>query len=120
MYARHALGSGRGWLRVGYGFRVEVDSSCSHEEGRLPQAYVYAWANGEEIEREGLDVIRERKLSSLELITSRAEESIDKIEKLVRQQLAKVLADLDGKAGLFTPKQRMAVRSLARAIEAAS
>lgn len=116
LYARHSLGSGHGWLRIGYGFRVEVDSSCSHEKERLPNAYVYAWANGQEIQRQGLDLVRQRKLSSFELITARAEESIDKVERLVRRQLATVLADLGERPELLTPKQRMAVRSLGRVL----
>jgi hypothetical protein len=60
LYARHALGSGPGWLRVGYGFRIVVDPSSSHETGHLPETYVYAWANGQEIERQKLDLLREK------------------------------------------------------------
>jgi hypothetical protein len=117
LYARHALGSGSGWLRVGYGFRIEVETSSSHEAGQLPDTYVYAWANGQEIQRQGLDLLREKKLNSFELITSHAEESIDKVEQLVRQQLEKLMADLCDTPKILSPKQKMAIRSLARSLK---
>lgn len=116
-YARHALGSGAGWLRLGYGFRIEVESSNSHEAGHLPKTYVYAWANGQEIERQGLHLQCEKKLSSIELITSHAEESIDKVELLVKQQLEKLMADLCANPKILSVKQKMAVRSLAGAFK---
>ena len=108
--ARHALGNGKGWLRIGYGIWLDVDGSSSHEKGKHPKTGVYAWANCAEFEGDWIE--SEHKLSSFDLITVKAEDSMDKLEVHVRKQLHKVIVELLERAKSLTPKQRKAAELL--------
>lgn len=110
VFARHALGNEKGWLRIGYGIWLDVDGSASHEKGRHPKTSVYAWANCAEFAGDWIEF--EHKLSSFDLITVKAEDSMDKLESHVRSQLHKVIVELLERAKSLTPKQRKAAKLL--------
>jgi hypothetical protein len=114
LFARHALGSGADWLRVGYGFQIELGARDPGRSSELPATYVYAWANGDRIQKRKLDFVSRQKLGSLELITESAEDSIDQIERLVRKHMRNVLDELIESPKLLTAKQRTAVMHLRR------
>lgn len=116
VYARHSLGSGKGWLRVGYGFRFDVDKTNGHEKPRLPKAYVYAWAANNEFANG--DIYSNSKLSSFELIGSKAEDSVDKVEVLASKRLLEVLEELMSISETLKPKQKMAIKLLVKSVGA--
>jgi hypothetical protein len=116
LFARHALGSSKNWLRVGYGFQIEVSAGTGDGNAatKLPTTYVYAWANGEHIQKRKLDVFSRQKLKSMKLISEDAEASIDQVERLARKQLGKVFDELMATPKLLTAQQRAAIVDLRR------
>lgn len=117
VYARHSLGSGKGWLRVGYGFWIKVEKTSSHEKARLPTVYLYAWASSHEFAGDAA-IYAEAKLSSFELISTKAEDSVDKVETLASKRLIEVLQELEANSTTTSKKQKMAINLLLKAIGA--
>lgn len=115
VYARHSLGSGKGWLRVGYGFSIEVNKTMSAEKSHLPIAHLYAWAVNEEFSK-GSNPYSEIKIRSVELISSNAEDSVDKVDLLASEQLLKVLKNLQSTSTTLTAKQKMAVKLIIKSV----
>ncbi|SEK12564.1 hypothetical protein [Achromobacter sp. NFACC18-2] len=111
VYARHALGSGKGWLRVGYGFQIELDNSARAEKGHFPAVYLYSWAVGQDFTGDKR-IAAETRLSSFELITSKAEDSMDKLDKIASKMLLAVIEELLQNPQWLTTKQRFAVSLL--------
>jgi len=114
VFARYSLGHGKDqWLKVECGFYFVIDSKSS--TAHPPLTYVYAWAYGgpikddEKFEETEIDFAR---------ITSKAEASTEKVEKVVNARLKSVLNDVlaDGKAKLNKQQQaaiKLLVKSLA-------
>jgi hypothetical protein len=112
VYARHSLGSGHGrYLRIGYGFRIEVDNSVRNEKKFFPKAFLFSWAVRHEFQGNG-DIYSETRLPSFELITNKAEDSVDKIDKLASEHLLKILARVSEESRTLTPKQKKAISLL--------
>jgi hypothetical protein len=117
VWARHSLGSGKGWLRVGYGFWFEIDKSVNHEKANLPKAHLYAWAESHEFSGEK-EIFSEKKLSSFALISSKAEDSVDKLDGLTSEHLYAVLTELKKTGKELSSKQRRAVGLLIKSVGA--
>jgi len=117
VYARHSLGSGKGWLRVGYGFWMNVEKGSSHEKARLPTVHLFAWASNHEFAGE-TRIYAEAKLSSFELVSSKAEDSVDRVETLASKRLIEVLQELKSTSKTISPKQRMAITLLLKSVGA--
>lgn len=111
VYARHSLGSGKGWLRIGYGFRIEVTKTMGAEKAHHPKAHLFAWAVNDELLKAD-NPYSQVKLSTIELISSKAEDSVDKVDVLASKQLLNVLQDLLSTSKTLTAKQKMAVRMI--------
>ncbi|MEJ5991962.1 hypothetical protein WG902_18300 [Ramlibacter sp. PS3R-8] len=128
VYARHSLGSGKDvWLRVGYGFWIEIKRSSSHEPSHHPTVHLWSWAYGAGVKRyntrtgEDVDapVQSSEKKISFALLTTKAEESIDRLEQIVRKQLVEVLEQLRSPSDILTAKQRLAVKHLLKRLRTA-
>jgi hypothetical protein len=115
VFARHSLGSGKSWLRIGYGFYMEIDRSTSHEKKNYPKTYIYAWASSREFLNDNR-IYGQKEISSFEMITSKAEDSMDKVELLASKQLEVILQKLKSTAKTLTPKQKMAVSLLLKSV----
>lgn len=115
VWARHSLGSGNGWLRLGYGFRIEIDKSVNHEKAHLPKTYFRVWATGHEFSGESM-IFSEEKLSSFELISSKAEDAVDKLDTLASKHLHAALTKLKKTPRKLTAKQKTAIGLLIKSI----
>lgn len=114
VYARHSLGSGEHWLRVGYGVWIEVSKSSSYERPNLPNIWLYSWLRGASVKE---TLWEQRKLSSFDLLTTNAEESIDTLDRLARRLVKKNLETVRQSSKALTPKQATAVRILLKSLE---
>jgi hypothetical protein len=115
VWARHSLGSGKGWLRVGYGFSMHIEKASSHEKYHLPEVYLYAWASSAEL-CGASEVLEESKLSSFFVITDKAELSIDKLELQTNKLLQKVLLRVPKESKTLSPKQKYAIKLLQKSV----
>jgi hypothetical protein len=108
VYARHALKSGTGWLRVVYGvcFYVDSDNSASTQ----PKATLFVRAHGGALPDKGLS----SKPSSISFkkLTDLAETASDQIEAALIPKLVELFGMLLNDGHKLTATQRKALRKL--------
>ncbi|MFZ5529189.1 MAG: hypothetical protein ACOZE7_21280 [Pseudomonadota bacterium] len=93
VFARHSLGNGKTWLRVGYGIYVDVENGTRETKGTAPDCWFFAFASNDA--HSGADRIEvSKKLSNFELITTKAEDSAEKLEAIAAELLLKVMAPM--------------------------
>jgi hypothetical protein len=109
VFARHALGSGVGWLRVGYGLRIDV---VPKKEGVTPKVMLYAYSAGHNVAYRDCGW---RKVS-WEAVTTRAEGSMDMLEVHTRAALRELLEGLREEGKVLSKKQRTAVAQLLKSL----
>ncbi|MDO8771039.1 MAG: hypothetical protein Q7K57_20490 [Burkholderiaceae bacterium] len=106
VFARHALGSGGNWLRVSYGFSIDVKPGA---DSTSPTVSFITWANGQNVSRKPA-----RKKLSFQAITSKAETSMDRFDVILTTQLSELIEDI--LAGTTTSRQRIALKHLQKSI----
>lgn len=114
VFARYSLGHGKGqWLRIEYGFYFHIDSKSTQENP--PETYMYATAYGG-LKKLDINQPYEEKKIDFNLITTKAEESTEKVEKLVNGFLQRILDSLLATNVKLNPQQKSAIRLLLKSL----
>jgi hypothetical protein len=92
-----------------------VHAKSSHKDGLHPRAQLYSWARGQNFS----DPAAFWSSSSVkfERITSRAEESIDDLDRVAREHLLTTLQGLKNSRGQLTVKQATAIKHLLKCLQ---
>ena len=115
VYARHALGSGADWLRVGYGFWITVPPRSSHKKGYHPSVQLYSWARGQWVSDS--EQLSDGCSVKFDQITTKAEESIDVLDGAARKHLRTTLQALSSRSSQLTDKQITAIKHLIKCLQ---
>jgi hypothetical protein len=109
IFARHSLESGSNWLRVQYGIRFEVEPKKLSDD-EMPEVTLYAGAWGAKLDPDGVHAkSSDHKFST---VTESAEESSERLEKMVAVKLNGLFKSIKGRANSLTDRQRKAVIEL--------
>jgi hypothetical protein len=110
VFARHSMGGGRNWLRVNYGFCLQI--SPSDNETEPPQASLFAEVLGPLITRQK-ENLQFRKKINYALMTEDAERASRKIEAELKSLVIKVV-DSVFKNNVELPKKQLSALTLLR------
>jgi hypothetical protein len=112
VFAKHAIGSGKSWLRILYGICFNVDAKTS--EKNPPRATLFVAAFGEQLPEEG--VRAKPSVVAFSKVTDDAEVQSDKLEAYLIPKLHNVFGQLLADHKL-TSVQRKAIRRLLARME---
>ena len=113
VFARHAIGNGKTWIRLEYGFDIQLSPKSTIL--KPPPTFIYASVEGDALK---VEPPYEYKKIAFSKVTKNAERSSDELEHRFRALISSVLSETIEKAKYkLKPQQSKAMRKLSKSIQ---